>query len=347
MPRNREKKTRNLPADVYIERGRYVYRPYLGVKNGKRQFGKREIIGPETLPISQVYAFLESMEENEDMTLAHLLDDFKESSYFKKQNANYQYTKGLYIEKLKEETDERGKVYSDYPLEEFQVATMSRLLDNFQGSRGHARKTLIAAWSWGRRNVDNMPPSPLSEVEKEPRNSRADVYVTDEEYEAVYELADPYWKALMEFAYICRARRSEITKMHQDQLLESGVELRRTKGSWDEITLWTPRLKNALAMLDEHNNGIRYENVFGAPNKYKGKGPKPVPGTLIPKNTLDKQWQKLMKKAREAGVLKKHWVFHDLKGKGVTDHKELISGHKTLSAKQVYIRKSMVVEGTR
>ncbi|WP_172807230.1 hypothetical protein [Endozoicomonas ascidiicola] len=45
--------------------------------------------------------------------------------------------------------------------------------------------------------------------------------------------------------------------------------------------------------------------------------------------------------------MKRNWNFHDLKAKGITDHEELISGHKTLSAKQVYIRKTMIVKGTR
>ncbi len=209
-------------------------------------------------------------------------------------------------------------------------------------------KTLIAAWDWGLTAVRDMPEvSPMDKVTKEKRGSRVENYVTDEEYEVVYALADPYWKAMMEFAYICRARRSEISKMHRDQLLEVGVELRRSKGSWDEITLWTPRLKNALALLDAYNGGVEYENVFGAPNIYKGKGTRPVPGTIISKNTLDTQWQNLVKEAKAKGAMKKEWCFHDLKGKGVTDHKELISGHKTLSAKLVYIRKSMTVEGTR
>lgn len=110
---------------------------------------------------------------------------------------------------------------------------------------------------------------------------------------------------------------------------------------------WTLRLKNTLATLDDYSNGIEYENVFGAPSVYKGKGPRPVPGAIVPNNTLDKQRQKLMVKARKAGVLKQDWVFHDLKGKGVTDHKDLISGHKTLGAKLVYIRKTIEVEGTR
>lgn len=348
MPRTRDRKNANLPDGVYIHRDKYVYRPYLGRKDGKSLFGERIVIGPDTLPLSQIYAFMESMEEGGDVTLGVLLDEFVKSDEFKEKTADYQYTKSLYAEKIKNARDRKGKYYGDMSLEDIQTVDMTQLLKDIGASRGHTRKTLIAAWDWGMTAIRDMPEvSPMDKVKKEKRGSRVENYVTDEEYEAVYALADPYWKVLMEFAYICRARRSEITKMHRDQLLEVGVELRRSKGSWDEITLWTPRLKNALAMLDELNGGVQYENVFGAPNIYKGKGTRPVPGSIVSKNTLDTQWQNLVKKAKAKGAMKKDWCFHDLKGKGVTDHKELISGHKTLSAKLVYVRKSMQVEGTR
>jgi hypothetical protein len=39
--------------------------------------------------------------------------------------------------------------------------------------------------------------------------------------------------------------------------------------------------------------------------------------------------------------------FHDLKAKGVSDHTEHHSGHKTEKARQIYIRKLQQVDATR
>ena len=102
----------------------------------------------------------------------------------------------------------------------------------------------------------------------------------------VYYLASPFWKAMMEFAY-----------------------------------------------------------VFGAVTGKKGIPMRP--GQKMHKNTLDSQWQKLINRAVDEGLINEKWHFHDLKAKGVSDHEGLVSGHKTLEAKKIYIRKTQEVQGTR
>ena len=57
-------------------------------------------------------------------------------------------------------------------------------------------------------------------------------------------------------------------------------------------------------------------------------------------------WQRLMKKALANG-LKERFNFHDIKAKGVSDHKHKHSGHKSAAMKAVYDRKLDKVEGTR
>lgn len=235
----------------------------------------------------------------------------------------------------------------DIALKSLTPPVINNFLDKFKGSKSHGRKTLAAAWSWGGSRLEKIPANPMAEVDPATSGSRVDIYITDDEYEAMYEFVDTYWKAMMEFAYICRARRSELQNMKRDQLLEAGVQLKRGKGSWGEITMWTPRLRDALALLDDYNSGREFDYVFGAPAVYKGKGTRMTPGRRIGKDTLDTQWRNLKEAAKGAGVMVRNWNFHDIKAKGITDHKELVSGHKTLSAKLVYIRKTMEVEGTR
>ena len=45
--------------------------------------------------------------------------------------------------------------------------------------------------------------------------------------------------------------------------------------------------------------------------------------------------------------IKESFTFHDLKAKGVTDHKNNASGHKTKKAQAIYIGKLSEISATR
>lgn len=70
-------------------------------------------------------------------------------------------------------------------------------------------------------------------------------------------------------------------------------------------------------------------------------------GLPIKKNAFDSAWQRIIDKATTDGimvdgekqVLTATFTFHDLKAKGITDHKSNASGHRTEKAKKVYIRR--------
>ncbi|WP_422447461.1 hypothetical protein [Endozoicomonas sp. ALB091] len=81
-------------------------------------------------------------------------------------------------------------------------------------------------------------------------------------------------------------------------------------------------------MLDEFNQGEKFEYVFGAPNVKAQKGVQMEPGKKMVKNTLDTQWQNLINSAAKEKLIAGKWHFHDLKAKGVSDHEGLVSGHK-------------------
>ncbi|WP_066018364.1 tyrosine-type recombinase/integrase [Endozoicomonas atrinae] len=228
--------------------------------------------------------------------------------------------------------------FGNVPLSKITPATIKRFLEKFNdkpGARDHIRKTISSAWTWGREYYDEVPRNPCLELKAAPRTSRTR-YITDDEYAVVYYIAPSFWKAMMEFAYICRARRIELVRMTHDQILEKGIQLRRAKGSLDEITLWTPRLKKAYQIISELRRETKSDYLFCDTN-----------GTQMKKDTLDSQWQKIMGQAHKDGLLEERFNFHDLKAKGVSDHEGLISGHKTLQAKQVYIRKTQEVKGTK
>ncbi len=154
MPRTRDRKNANLPSGVYLHRDKYVYRPYLGRKDGKSIFGERIVIGPDTLPLSQIYAFIESMEDDSDLTLETLLNAFLESDEFKEKTPNYQYTKRLYAEKIKIARDKKGSYYGDMLLTDIQTVDITQLLKDIGASRGHTRKNADRCVGLG---VDRCP----------------------------------------------------------------------------------------------------------------------------------------------------------------------------------------------
>ncbi|WP_461538559.1 site-specific integrase [Spongorhabdus nitratireducens] len=173
--------------------------------------------------------------------------------------------------------------------------------------------------------------------------------MTDELYNAVLAIAPPRAYALMEIGYICRARLGEILSLRIDKhILEDGVLIERQKGSLDEITRWTPRLRKAInklmAIRPNPENPYLLQSTKGTP--YKDK------------DGIKRVWSDLMQKAKSKGIITEETRFthKDMKAKGTSDHLKLmkqlkpdpsVSGHKTESAQSHYIRKPLMNDGTR
>ncbi|OED40269.1 hypothetical protein ACH42_17310 [Endozoicomonas sp. (ex Bugula neritina AB1)] len=344
MGRKRSKKNAHLPKGVYLLKGRYVYKPYMGRVGKKTVFGKETILGPDTMPMSKLYQAVAALDTSPQFTMGWMIDEYVVSDKFKSLSADWQSGLLCYPDKVKNFPVKGYGFFGSVPLASITPATLNRFLKAYSDKPGAVkmvRRLISGAWSWARTEFDAVPENPMREVPNKKQKGRTR-YVTDDEYAAVYYIAPPYWKAMMEFSYICRARRKELIIMQRGQLLQAGVLLRRTKGSIDEITLWSDRLRSALDLLTELHRGEKFDFVFGAPC-----GTRMTPGQKMLKNTLDSQWKRIMKTALDQGIIDERFNFHDLKAKGVSDHKELVSGHKTLEAKQVYIRKTMEVDGTR
>ncbi len=54
-------------------------------------------------------------------------------------------------------------------------------------------------------------------------------YITDEEYQAVYEVSPDVVRVAMEIAYLCVARQSDVLSLQKDQLFDSGSTFVREK----------------------------------------------------------------------------------------------------------------------
>jgi len=66
----------------------------------------------------------------------------------------------------------------------------------------------------------------------------------------------------------------------------------------------------------------------------------------IPKTSFDSAWRRVRNNALDNG-LTQSFNFHDLKAKGVTDHTEKASGHKSKKMQAVYDRKPSLINATR
>ena len=137
---------------------------------------------------------------------------------------------------------------------------------------------------------------------------------------------------VMELAYLLRARIGEVLALRRADVSEVGVFLQRTKGSDSEVTRWSPRLKDAVkAAKSIHSDVISpylLHSADGGPVRYPA-----VRSAFV--------------RALAKAGLAEDFTLHDLKAKGITDHKHHHGGHKSARMREVYIRKAEEVDSTR
>lgn len=155
----------------------------------------------------------------------------------------------------------------------------------------------------------------------------------------------PYLAAAMELAYACRLRGIEVTTLTDAHLLDAGIRSNRRKGSRDNITAWTPRLRAAVAEL--HAIRKRAIDRTGRPIQMRPEERflfVAQDGAPLRKDSFDSAWQRFMALAIADGALQpeQRFTLHGLKHKGVTDtrgtraEKKDASGHRTDAAFDIY-----------
>lgn len=163
----------------------------------------------------------------------------------------------------------------------------------------------------------------------------------------------PYLAPVMELAYGARLRGIEACTLTDAHALPEGIRSNRRKGSLDNITRWTPRLRAAWDAL-----AAQREVAIARTRK-------PVPmradqralvvsqsGDPLRKSSFDSAWQRLIREAIKAGAITpaQRFSLHGLKHRGVTDTKGTraakkdASGHKSDAAFGVYDHELQVVD---
>ncbi|MCX8958354.1 integrase [Erwinia psidii] len=206
-----------------------------------------------------------------------------------------------------------------------------------QANREKAFMSRVFRWAYERGLVKMNPCQGVRQYTETPRER----YVTDREYQALYESADLLVRVAMEISYLCCARQGDVLALRRDQLLAEGIYIRQGKTGVRQIKAWSPRLRAAVAMaLDlPANHGVVSTFLLRQPtgDRYTSSG-------------FSNRWRAAKERAQKTFPdLRFDFTFHDLKAKGISDlkgtlqEKQAISGHKNIEQTARYDRKIKVV----
>lgn len=333
MARKREQPNHHaLPKYVYIRRGWYVYREHLG----KGKLGKDIKLCPESAPLSEVWQCYESITctQAPSKTLDWLFSQYLGSKQHadKSEKTRREYENNA--KTLSNTAIKSGERFGQIDSERITPGVIRRYIDartaKVSANREVAFMSVCFSWAVER---DLLKTNPCKEVRRNSEKPRTR-YVTEAEYQSVYHLAAkwPHVQCAMEFAYLCRMRLCEVLDLKQSDITESGIHVRRRKGSRDNITTWSPRLDDAIKL----SKSLPMPAAIPInPHLIRG-----ISGQKLTESGFQSLWQRIMITAAENGI--ERFTYHDLKAKGISDSegdKQQASGHKTAAMVAVYDRK--------
>jgi integrase len=310
-----------LPKFVSLHKAGYRYKPYLGRVDGRIKWGKSCYIALPDATMSEVWRAYEELQSGPRNTVRWLLALYVDSQKF---TGLKEKTRGDYMKAIDtiNAADIGGGTFGDADLERVTKRTIRSYLDTYPAPIAANRHIAVlkSAWSWAEERHE-IPENPCLGVKMNEEKPR-DRYVTDEEYLAVLRMAPPELQQMMELAYLLRARLSEVTGLTTADVSDTHVTLDRLKGSEGELTMLSERLRDALSdVRGEPYVTYRYtESAFRS------------------------AWRRLQGKMDKAGI--ERFTFHDLKAKGISDHKDNFGGHRSPNMRKVYVRKLQEVEAT-
>lgn len=272
-------------------------------------------------------------------TLRWLLEKYQSSAAFTDKAAATKKKYAQAIAAVCTKQVQGGGTFGEVLLSDISSGVFRRYMDSMSDRPVAANRQLAVikvAFSWAleRDYVASNPAKPVKKFPEKPR----DRYITDAEYQAVFDIAPPNVQAGMELAYLCRLRKCEVIALTERDITEEGVNVDRVKGSKGQIIGWSPRLRAAINLA----RSVGHIGCIQIITTLRGK-PMSLEG-------FDTAWTRTIKRAKDTGVLKQGFTFHDIKAKGVSDFdgdRRKAAGHRTESAAAIYDRRKEVVPSTR
>jgi len=336
--RRKNKADQWLPPRVYRGRSRYEYRPASG-ETIKLCFRPKDGIETELVKATVWAEYAKAKDAPVAIDdVNKLIAEFHCSAQFIRLSANTQTDYNHYCKRI-------GRVFGHMSPRDITKVNVRDFMDAL-GNQGKTvtanrhKSYLSALLSWGAERgwLENNPAFGVKSFKETPR----DRYVKDWEFDLVQrvarESAYAYVAPMMDMAYLCRARTIELRALTEADIAAEGVYLRRTKGSISEITGWSDRLASAV----KEARSI-YPDAPVSIDRPLFHGKKGAP---IPASSFKTAWGRIMRKALESGLTER-FTFHDLKAKGVSDHKDKASGHRSKKMQAVYNRRPDMTTPTR
>lgn len=353
MGRNRSRR-RDAALPHYVQRkpdrNRIVWREYLG--GGK--FGKVvTLVDDEGRALhanaSQrdiFSAYTRQITKTTGRTLGWLIRKYLDSAQFAKKAASTQDGYRFHAQTMINHPTSGGRVLGDAPLRSLSPPMFSRYRDSRSEtapvSAVREIQFIRAVFSWG-IEYGHCQANPAKSVRLEDTGG-SDRYIEDWEYDRLMHCSSDLLAVCMELAYLLRARVGEVLALERRDVGAEGVHLRRKKGSDSEITRWSPRLQDAVkAARALHGHSFSRYLVHGRQGDKVGYSAVRSAFVRAMEKAMDPE---RAEKDRQAAI-RTWFTFHDIKAKGITDHKNHHGGHRSARMRDVYVRKAEEVDSTR
>jgi len=342
MARYKHRKDAALPDYVYRDKGRnrVRWREYLG----NRKFGRAIMLrGENGKPLTAdashrdiISAYNTQVANVTTRSLSWLINEYFKSQHFASRSSNTQRAYQVHARTMCMLPTRNGRTFGDAPLRALDPPAFSRYRDKRSEtapiSANRELQFIRAVFNWG-IEYGLCERNPARHVRLNPSQSR-DRYITDDEYALVAKNASEWLALAMEFAYLLRARASEVLALTPNHVRKDGILLERSKGSDSEITLWSERLRQAVSRaqkLPGNDKHFLLHNSKGHSFSY---------------SALRSAFVRALDKAEKDG-LEERFTFHDIKAKGITDHKTNHGGHRSERMRKVYVRLPERVDSTK
>lgn len=294
MSRKRTKNT-HLPTYVTVIHGSYWYRP---------PDGPNVNIGPEGQE-HLVWKFMLDKTEPDAGPLVTLKDCFERyrrevlPSLGERTQRDY----ARHLAKLE-------SVFGHLRPNDLKPKDIGRFLDRPKGKINANRQVAVLSAMYGKMvgRWYVADKNPCRDVERNPSKHRTR-YVTDEEFLAIYTLAQPRIRLAMDLALLTGQRQGDLLGLLQSKVTAEGILFQQGKTGKRLLVGLSPALSDVLERCrvmkpQTHIGGYVLRTRRGG--RYTGEGFRAC-------------WQRMMRKALKRGVIQERFTFHDLRAKAVSD----------------------------
>ncbi len=312
MPRKR--KNPDFPPYTSIYRGVVIYRPY----NATTKLKEKPItLCNEGSPLREIWQEYLKVTENKDVdSLRKLFNEFFKSTEYTDLAKRTKDSYLIYAENICNFPVRGGGRLGEMP---YNRITINTGLDYKQFRYKQAKRAgqmelsfwkRVFNWAVEYRKIQANPFKDIKIGRSKKDYTGQNNPPSDEDFEYAYRKATPVIQAAMMIALCTRSRKSEVLNLTKDQLNHIGLDTQRLKGTKDSVIEWSNALYNACNWDKSENRFSRYiiHNQNGKQYTVRGFS-----------SNWNRFQKRVMKAAKAEDITYKHFTFHAIKHKSITD----------------------------